>query len=822
MTSSSARSTPMAAQYEEIRRTLAEKTLLFFRLGDFYELFNEDAKIASRVLGVTLTQRQGMPMAGVPYHAANGYLRKLLNCGWKVAVCDQLGPAVAGRIVNRALTRIYTAGTMLEDEQMDARQNHYLLAFAVDGKGIHGAWLDVSTGQLRIATSADRVELLSSLSALDPQEILIAEDLRDREIGGKNFWQELSQLLPAGRLATELPPSFFDLPAARALIMETLGVRSLESFSLAPDHPALGPAGALLRYAAKNLGGQLRNVYSIREVRFERALLLDRTTLTNLEIFSSVRGTREGSLLAAIDRTLTAAGARLLREFLTQPLLSLEEISRRQSCVGEFVANGGGAARLRDLLCDVRDLLRMLSRLQNRIRQPREVGAIMGSLEILPKIRQLLAEENGWKAVAALAGEIGDFSQLHAFLKAALADSLPLDTTEGGFLREGFNGKLDSFRSLLSTGERWLRDWEAQEQAKTGIRTLRIKHSSTFGYFIEVTKANVQFVPDHYIRRQTVVNGERYTTAELRAKESEILEAQQCALRLEIELFEGVVHRVLADAERLAAVAQILAELDVFSAWAVLAKEERYVRPEIGSDRRIAIAGGRHPVIEQALRRAEAAPGEDGRFVPNDTDLDSGGCQIALLTGPNMGGKSTYIRQVALIVLLAQTGCWVPADSAHIGCVDRIFSRIGSGDDLSRGRSTFMVEMEETAAILHGATADSLLILDEIGRGTSTYDGLSIAWAVLEHIHGTADRGPRTLFATHYREMTQLAHSLPRLRNFHLAVRESEGSILFLRKITPGAADRSYGIHVAQLAGLPRSVIARAGEILSDLERRAS
>ncbi|MDR0340336.1 MAG: DNA mismatch repair protein MutS, partial [Puniceicoccales bacterium] len=529
-----------------------------------------------------------------------------------------------------------------------------------------------------------------------------------------------------------------------------------------------------------------------------------------------------GSLLAAVDRTVSAAGARLLREFLAQPLLSIEEIDRRQSCVGEFLANEDGRARLRVLLREVRDLLRMMGRLQNRIRLPREVGAVLATLEALPEICRTLSRERGWDRVADLAEEIGDFSELRTFLRSALADTLPADTAAGGFLRDGFDEKLDGYRELLNSGERWLSEWEALEQAATGIKNLRIKHSGTFGYFIEVTKSNVANVPAHYIRRQTIVNGERYTTAELRAKEVEILEARSCALRLEVELFEGVVRQLLEQGERLAAVAQILAQLDVFSGWAILASDECYVRPEVNGSRRISIVDGRHPVIEQILKKSEPAPGDSAFFVPNGIELDSSGCQIAIVTGPNMGGKSTYLRQVALIVLLAQTGCWVPASSARIGRVDRIFTRIGSGDDLSGGRSTFLLEMEETAAILNGATENSLIILDEIGRGTSTYDGLSIAWAVLEYLHGPGDHGPRTLFATHYLELTRLTDSLPRLRNFRLAVREGDGTVLFLRKILEGPADRSYGIHVAQLAGLPRPVIGRAREILADLERRAA
>ncbi|MDR2667494.1 MAG: DNA mismatch repair protein MutS [Puniceicoccales bacterium] len=819
--SSSGKSTPMAEQYDEIRNTLAEKTLLFFRLGDFYELFRDDAEIAAKILGLTLTQRQGMPMAGIPHHAANVYLRKLLDAGWKVAICEQLEAPRPGRIVRRALTRTYTPGTLLEDEQMDARANHYMLAFEVEKNGaISGAWLDVSTGQLRIASSSDGNALLASLSALEPKEILVREGFFDCPIPEGNFWLPSFRQLSTRRLSVELPDSYFDRSAAGPRIREVLGVRSLESFSIDDSHSALGAAGALLRYAERNLGGTLRNIYSIREVHFERAMLLDRTTVHNLEIFKSVRGTADGSLLHAVDRTVTAAGARLLREFFSQPLLSLEEISRRQDCVGEFFANGALTEKLRALLRSIRDILRMVGRLQNRLRQPREVGGVLATLEVLPKITQLFGEQSSMPIASATAAAIGDFSHLRDILKSALADSLPQDTSCGGFIRSGFDEKLDSYRDSLQNGESHLRAMEERERKSTGIKNLRIKYNGTFGYFIEVTKSNIRAVPDHYIRRQTTVNGERYTTAELRAMEAEISEAQSNALSLELEIFERLVGYVLGHGEHLAAMAHTLAELDVFSSWAVLARDENYVKPTVNCGSRLEISAGRHPVIEQTLRLREDCTVGDAHFVPNDTDLDCENCQIALLTGPNMGGKSTYMRQVALITFLAQTGCWVPASSATIGRVDRILSRIVSGDDLSRGRSTFMVEMEETAAILHGSTDDSLLILDEIGRGTSTYDGLSIACAVLEHIHGDGDRGPRTLFATHYREMTNLADSLPRLRNFHTAVREVDGSILFLKKLAPGPADKSYGIHVARLAGMPLSIVDRAKEILATIERK--
>ncbi|MDR1436346.1 MAG: DNA mismatch repair protein MutS [Puniceicoccales bacterium] len=816
------RQTPMEEQYDEIRNTLAEKTLLFFRLGDFYELFREDAEIASGLLGLTLTKRNGMAMAGVPRHAANGYVRKLLDCGWKVAICDQLEPPQHGRIVRRALTRTYTPGTLIEDDQLDARSNHYMLAFDVGASGaVHGAWLDTSTGELRIATSPDGNAMLASLSALEPKEILVREGLLDKSFGG-GPWLDAFRQLPTRRLTVELPQSHFDGVGARAQICELLAVRSLAPFSIEDGHPSLGPAGALMRYAAKNLGGELRNLYAIREIRFDEAMLLDKITANNLEIFRSVRGTADGSLIQAVDRTVTAAGARLLREFFRQPLLSVGEIEKRQNCVGEFFENWSLTESFREMLRSVRDILRILSRLRNRLRQPRELGGVVTTLETLPNIANLFAKSGHMELASAMAKTIGDFSQLRKYLRSALADNLPQDTSSGGFIRDGFDEKLDSYRNLLRYGESQIKEIEERERASTAIKNLKIKCSGTFGYFIEVTKANVGSVPPHYIRRQTTVNGERYVTAELRAKESEIIEAQNNALHLELEIFEEAVDRLFEEEQQLAAAARTLAELDVFSSWAALARGENYVKPTVNAGQSLSISGGRHPVIEQSLRRCDTEFCENANFTPNGTELHCDGCQIALLTGPNMGGKSTYMRQVAIIVFLAQIGCWVPADSATVGLVDRILSRIVCGDDLSRGRSTFMVEMEETAAIIRSATDKSLLIMDEIGRGTSTYDGLSIAWALLEHIHGSGNGGPRTLFATHYRELTALSQSLPRLHNFHMSVREVNGSIIFLRKVSDGPADRSYGIQVARLAGLPDAIVSRAKKILSHLEKTAN
>jgi DNA mismatch repair protein MutS len=527
--------------------------------------------------------------------------------------------------------------------------------------------------------------------------------------------------------------------------------------------------------------------------------------------------------LSAINRTVTAGGARLLERWLAEPTLDLAEICRRQAIVGEFAAESGRLAELRDSLKSVRDIPRILGRLQNRLRNPRELGGVRETLDQLPGIRAALeglaAAGASPSGLSTVNSQLAELPALRDLLARALADELPADLDEGGFIRAGHDSELDRLRSLTTDNKTWLSELERAEQERTGIRSLKVRFTNHFGYYIEVTKANLHLVPADYIRRQTTVGGERYVTEALRQKEKEIFHAEENSLARERELFDALVAAILAEAPALARMADALAEIDVLAGWAVLAREWNYCRPELDDGAAIEIVEGRHPVVEQMLKAPEAAaPGGAQGFVPNDTLLDCGEAQIALITGPNMAGKSTYIRQVALIVLLAQVGCWTPAKACRVGWVDRIFSRVGASDDLARGNSTFMVEMNETANILNNATERSLIILDEIGRGTSTYDGLSIAWAVVEHLHLGSERGPRTLFATHYQELTQLEKHLPRLRNLSVAVKEWNDDIVFLRRVVPGAADRSYGIQVARLAGLPRSVIDRARAILSRLE----
>ncbi len=817
--------TPMLQQYFEVKRGLPKGTLLLFRLGDFYELFFEDAVEASKLLGLTLTKRQEHPMAGLPYHAADNYVTKLLAAGRKVAICDQQEPATPGKLVRRQVTRILSPGTTIAPGQLDASRNHYLAAVVADSAGLHAAWLDLSTGEFRIATDPQPANLLPVLTALDPAELLIAEGELARWQAAPHAQTGLHALhaFASSRLCTEIPGFQLEADAGARTVMETLGVLNLQGFGVAQNHPALGPAGALAAYATENLCAKPENLRSLQEYRSARTLLLDPATLRNLEIFSSVRGSRDGSLLSAINRTGTAAGARLLERWLAAPVLDLAEIQRRQAVVGELLPRPTELGAIADRLSGVRDIPRILGRLQNRLRNPRELGGVRDTLGQLPEIRGLLAEFGEQSRISDLRSHIHELPPLRQLMASALADELPADLNDGNFIRAGFDAELDRLRGLTSGNRNWLSDLERTEQERTGIRSLKVRFTNNFGYYIEVTKANLHLVPADYIRRQTTVGGERYVTESLRQKEKEIFHAEENALARELQLFQELVAAVLAEAASLTATAEALAELDVLAGWARLAREWDYCRPELDEGSGLEIADGRHPVVEQMLKSpASSAIGGAQTFVPNDTSLSSDDAQIALITGPNMAGKSTYIRQVALITLLAQIGCWVPAKSCRVGLVDRIFSRVGASDDLARGNSTFMVEMNETANILNNATDRSLIILDEIGRGTSTYDGLSIAWAVVEHLHRDASRGPRTLFATHYQELTQLEKHLPRLRNLSVAVKEWNEEIVFVRRVVTGAADRSYGIQVARLAGLPLTVIDRARTILSKLESEES
>ena len=814
--------TPMMQQYFEVKRGLPKDTLLLFRLGDFFELFFEDAVVASKILGLTLTKRQDHAMAGLPSVALDNYVTKLLAAGKKVAICDQAEPAQPGKLVRRALTRILSPGTTLNAAQLDAARNHYLCALAFDAAGLHAAWLDLSTGEFRVATDPAIANLLPVLTALDPAELLVIDGALARWAAAPHDQADTHALhaFCLGRLTTELAGYHFETSTGAKTVMDTLGVLNLQGFGFAHTHPALGPAGALVYYATENLCAKPENLRGLQEYRSAHTLLLDPATLRNLEVFTSARGTREGSLLTAMNRTATSTGARLLERWLAAPTLDLTEILRRQSLVGELRAQPSLLAELRGRLGHIRDVPRILGRLQNRLRNPRELGGIRDTLLQLPDLRATLSAFGPDLQLSILSLQLQELPQLRQLLQFALAAELPNDLADGNFIRAGHDPELDRLRSLTTDNKTWLSDLERAEQERTGIRSLKVRFTNNFGYYIEITKANLHLVPADYIRRQTTVGGERYVTEALKLKEKEIFHAEENALAREHELFATLTAAILDDSLALARTADALAELDVLAGWALLAREWNYCQPSLDEGDLLEITEGRHPVVEQMLRTAEVAVarGTTTAFVPNDTLLACDDAQIALLTGPNMAGKSTYIRQVALITLMAQVGCWTPAKTCRVGLVDRIFSRVGASDDLARGNSTFMVEMNETANILNNATSRSLIILDEIGRGTSTYDGLSIAWAVVEHLHRQPANGPRTLFATHYQELTQLDKHLPRLRNFSVAVKEWNDEIVFMRRVVPGAADRSYGIQVARLAGLPLSVIDRAKTILAKLE----
>lgn len=814
----------MMQQYHEIRRGLPPRTLLLFRLGDFYELFDEDAREGSAILGLTLTQRNGQPMAGLPYHAADAYIKKLLAAGRKVAVCDQMEAAQPGKIVKRGLTRILSPGTTLEDHQVEARRSHYMLALAFPKAAISAAWIDLTTGDFLVAAPAPPEALLATFTTLDPREIIVPEKEWERfQVLAQSHdqphsgWARTLWGFCQERPVSTLPDYHFDTEEALHQLRNALGVITMEGFGISNRHNALGCAGALIHYATESLCNSPKNLRRLQEHRTESVLLLDPATQRNLEIFRTSGGYSEGSLLAAMDATVTPPGARLLEKWLTAPTLDLAELRRRQSTVGELLELPGISAEAHEYLRCVRDIPRILGRLRNRLRNPRELGGIRDTLRQLPLLAQVLSRFDG-PQVQSINQRLGDYPELRILLEKALADELPNDLTEGGYIRDGYDEVLDKHRSLSSDNKSWIAELEASEQQRTGIKNLRIKYNGAFGYYIEITKSNLSLVPSEYVRKQTVANAERYTTPELKERESAILHAEERATARELELFKDLTETALTHADALEATAALLAELDVLLGWAKLAREWDYCMPDLNESGELLIEEGRHPVVEQTLRRTRDGLSGTRSFVPNDTQLSTAGTQIAIITGPNMAGKSTYIRQVALITLMAQTGSWVPAKKCRLGLVDRIFSRVGASDELAKGNSTFMVEMNETANILNNTTKRSLIILDEIGRGTSTYDGLAIAWAVVEHLHGTGETGPRTLFATHYHELTQITLQCPRARNYSVSVKEWNDEIIFVRQIREGAADRSYGIQVARLAGLPQTVIDRAKTILEKLE----
>ena len=824
--------TPMLRHYLEVKAEHPD-ALVFYRMGDFYELFFDDARTAAPVLEVTLTARNKgreseVPMCGVPHHALETYLGKALEAGYKVAICDQVeDPAQAQGLVKREVTRVVTPGTLSEPALLEGKEENLLASVVwhpdargdAGGEGVGrgaGAFLDVSTGHFFVRRWSDPKEAVDDLRVLAPREVLHRADdeplpaalgqwLAGLAGGAGGVDRRGPCLSPLG------PERWPDARRAVDLLERQLGVSTLRGFGLADGEPAIEAAAAALAYARDTQHSELDHVRQLAVRDHRDRLVLDPTTLANLEIFRTLReGGKKGTLAAVLDRTATAPGGRILRDWLRRPLRDPEAIARRHRAVRVLVEDGPLRERLRDRLSRVGDLERLLSRAVLGSLTPREAATLRDSLRELPGLfaeldgaaseaSEVLAELAGADPVAGLAAELG----------RVLEEEPAAKLSDGGVIAEGVDPELDENRSLAHDSKRHILAMEERERKATGIGSLKIRYNKVFGYYVEVTKANSDLVPEHYIRKQTLVNAERYVTPEIKELEERVLSAEERQLALEEAHYRRLVAEVVAAGPALSAAAHAAGTLDALGAFAEVAVRNRYVEPVMAAaGGPIRIEEGRHPVVEAATADA---------FVPNDTDLDGESAQIVVLTGPNMGGKSTYLRQVALIVLMAQAGSFVPADAAEIGVTDRIFTRVGASDDLARGESTFMVEMIETANILHHATSESLVILDEVGRGTATFDGLSLAWAIVEHLHEGRER-PKTLFATHYHELTELSAMLPRVVNRTLSVKEWEDRIVFLRRVVAGSADKSYGIQVARLAGLPPKVLERADEVLGNLE----
>jgi DNA mismatch repair protein MutS len=815
--------TPMMAQYRRIKGELPKDALLLFRLGDFYEMFFEDALAGAQLLNVALTKRGTIPMCGIPYHAANSYMARLLRAGRKVAICDQMEEARPGQLVKREVTQILSPGTHFDERMLTAERNNYLAAVYAPGKSYGLALADLTTGSFKCTELEGEAALLAELERLRPAEIITpAEDT------------SVQALLKGGfPILNGYDDWVFAPETAQFTVREHFKVASLDGFGLKNKPAAVGAAGAVLHYLTQHLRRDVAHLTSLSCYATSDYLALDITTLRHLEILEPLHrdAARTATLYGALNRTVTPMGARRLRDWLSQPLADAGAIGRRQEAVRTWVEDGGALEKFRGQLAQVRDLERTIGRLSAGSGNARDLAALRMALEQLPGLKEILAisiaangaeAQAGGDALSELGTETADSAtalleelkkqlvelpELAELIGRAISEEPPLALKEGGLIRDGFDAALDELRAAARSGKDWIAKLQQDEIERTGIASLKVRFNSVFGYYIEVTRSNLEKVPAHYVRKQTIANGERYITPELKEMEGKILGAEERSVKLEYELFLKVRESVLGRLPEILGTAGALAQLDALGSFAETARLFNYCRPRVGTEGMVAIRDGRHPVLEQNL--------SEERFVPNDAELGAD-AQIALITGPNMAGKSTYIRQVALLVLLAHTGSFVPAAEARIDLVDRIFTRIGASDDLARGQSTFMVEMSETANILNNATARSLIILDEIGRGTSTFDGLSLAWSIVEHLHHRV--GAKTLFATHYHELTELAGRLPRLRNFNVAVREWNEQIVFLRKIVAGGTDKSYGIQVARLAGVPKPVLERAKEILRNLE----
>lgn len=821
--------TPMMAQYRRIKSELPRDALLLFRLGDFYEMFFEDAQIGAQLLNVALTKRGQVPMCGIPHHAAHAYTSRLLKAGKKVAICDQVEEARPGQLVRREITQILSPGTHFDERMLSAEKNNFLAAVYLLNRVYGLAFVDLTTGDFKSTEIADEGTLRTELDRLRPAEVIVPS-----EAGA------LKSVLHGGcSILNGYEDWVFAPETSQFTLRDHFKVASLDGFGLRNRPAAAGASGAILHYLASHLRRDIAHLTRLSFYECRDFLILDATTLRHLEILEPLHAdtARAASLFGVLNRTVTPMGARLMRDWLTQPLASVKPIRGRQEAIAMWSRNVPILEEFRSLLRDVRDLERTVGRLSGGPGNARDLAALRVALGQLPELRCVLeklfrtdhppseealceemlpnpdskdSSEAGVSSclLGQLQTDIVEFPELLDLIGKAIVDEPPIATKEGGMIRCGFDPALDELRQAASEGKLWIARLQQEEIEKTGIPSLKVRFNSVFGYFIEVTKANLDKVPADYTRKQTISNGERFITPGLKEMEGKIFGAEERSVKLEQELFLRVRESVLAQLPLIQQTARALAQFDALCSMADAARVFGYCRPHVGEEGVLRIEDGRHPVLDQFV--------SEERFVPNDVALDLESQQIGLVTGPNMAGKSTYIRQVALLALLAHTGSFIPAVAARVDLIDRIFTRIGASDDLSRGQSTFMVEMSETANILNNATRRSLIVLDEIGRGTSTFDGLSLAWSIVEHLHSQV--GAKTLFATHYHELTELALRLPRLRNFNVAVREWNDQIIFLHKIVPGTADKSYGIQVARLAGVPKPVLTRAKEILSNLE----
>jgi DNA mismatch repair protein MutS len=800
--------TPMIQQYLEIKEQYRDAILLY-RMGDFYEMFFEDAVIGSRELEITLTSRDKhaenpIPMCGVPHHAVDTYIAKLLERGHRVALCEQVeDPRQAKGLVRREVVRVVTPGTIMDS--LDGKSPNYLASVYLVGQEFALAFLDFSTADFRVTQSESIEALLEELGRIEPRELLVPDSSEHDLV----WWQ---RQVPGCSVQILEAETFTSANAYRCLL-DHFQVHSLEGFGLSNLSLAIRAAGAILIYIQRTQRQAAEHVRSVIPYRRSDYMIIDEVTARHLELFRSWhQGGRKGTLLELLDRTVTAMGGRLLRHWMLYPLKQVEGIETRQNAIVCLRQHEAIRAQVRKELERVYDLERLNSRVAMGSATPRDLAALRRSLQSLPKLKYLLAQLDD-QTLSGLTNRLDPLEDVASMLQEALVDSPPLTLVDGGVIRPGYDQELDRLVMLGRDAKSWIAQLETEERQETGIASLKIGYNRVFGYYLEVSKANIALVPDRYIRKQTLVNAERYVTEALKDYETQVLNADEQRIRLEEKLFQNLRSQVARQGERVQASASAVAELDVFAALAEIANRRDYCRPQIDDGTEIFIEEGRHPVVEAAMPA--------GSFVPNDLYLDNNSQQVVIITGPNMAGKSTILRQVTLIVLMAQMGMPVPATSAKLGMVDRIFTRVGATDELTRGRSTFMVEMQETAHILHQATGRSLIILDEIGRGTSTFDGLSIAWAVAEFLHDWRGSGIKTLFATHYHELTDLAATAPRVKNMNVAVKEWGEKIIFLRKLVKGGTNRSYGIQVARLAGLPLAVVERARDVLRHLEQES-